>query len=106
IGRVPWITADGLRDPDGSWQGGGRPSYRAYSGLRQRRRGGRAVERRGAELLDGAPGGADRSPKTAHRPLRGRDGRWGPRGGGVRWTGGDGRRRPRRLPGRPGRSHG
>ncbi len=30
-GRVPWITADGIRDPDGSRQGGGRLSYRAYS---------------------------------------------------------------------------
>ena len=31
LGRVPWITGDGLRDPDGSRQGGGRLSYRAYS---------------------------------------------------------------------------
>ena len=31
LGRVPWITGDGIRDPDGSRQGGGRLSYRAYS---------------------------------------------------------------------------
>ena len=31
LGRVPWIRGDGLRDPDGSRQGGGRLSYRAYS---------------------------------------------------------------------------
>src|SRR6185436_16769803 len=31
LGRVPRITGDGLRDPDGSRQGGGRLSYRAYS---------------------------------------------------------------------------
>src|SRR5213079_572230 len=31
LGRVPRITGDGLRDPDGSSQGGGRLSYRAYS---------------------------------------------------------------------------
>src|SRR4029078_13712088 len=31
LGRVPWIAADGLRDPNGSWQGGGRLSSRAYS---------------------------------------------------------------------------
>jgi len=29
LGRVPWMTGDGLRDPDGSRQGGGRLSYRA-----------------------------------------------------------------------------
>jgi len=30
-GRVPWITTDGIRDPDGCRQGAGRLSYRAYS---------------------------------------------------------------------------
>ncbi len=29
LGRVPWITGDGIRDPDGCSQGGGRQSYRA-----------------------------------------------------------------------------
>src|SRR2546423_1857927 len=33
LGRLPWVLADGIRDPAGSWQGGGRPSYRVVFGL-------------------------------------------------------------------------
>ena len=39
LGRVLRITGDGLRDPDGSSQGGGRLSYRAYSSRPTTRRG-------------------------------------------------------------------